>query len=62
MMLSKLRSIGKLIPLFIISLIVAITVWILAVTSSDPSETKIYPNPVPIEIIGQSTNLVGTSA
>ena len=61
-MLSKLRSIGKLIPLFIISLIVAITVWILAVTSSDPSETKIYPNPVPIEIIGQSTNLVVTSA
>jgi len=58
MMIARLRSIGKLIPLIITSLIVAVAVWLLAVTSSDPSETRAYPKPVPIEIIGQSTNLV----
>ncbi len=57
-MLARLRTFGKLIPLIIVSLIVAVAVWILAVTSSDPSETRSYPKPVPIEIIGQSTNLV----
>ena len=61
MMLEKLRSIGKIIPLFIFSLLVAVAVWILAVTSSDPSETRTYPNAVPIEVISQSTNLVITS-
>lgn len=58
MMLARLRTFGKLIPLIIVSLVVAVAVWILAVTSSDPSETRAYPKPVPIEIIGQSTNLV----
>lgn len=58
MMLARLRSFGKIIPLILTSLIVAVAVWILAVTSSDPSETRAYPKPVPIEIIGQSTNLV----
>ncbi len=58
MMIARLRSIGKLIPLILTSLVVAVAVWILAVTSSDPSETRAYPKPVPIEIIGQSTNLV----
>lgn len=57
-MLTKLRTFGKLIPLIITSLVVALAVWILAVTSSDPSETRAYPRPVPIEIIGRSTNLV----
>lgn len=57
-MLARLRAFGKLIPLLMVSLIVAVAVWILAVTSSDPSETRTYPRAVPIEVIGQSTNLV----
>lgn len=61
MMLDRLRSFTKLLPLIIISVLVALAVWILAVTSSDPSETKAYPRTVPIEIIGQSTNLVVTN-
>jgi len=60
-MLARIRSFTKLLPLIIISLLVAIVVWILAVTASDPSETKAYPRAVPIEIIGQSTNLVVTN-
>jgi YbbR domain-containing protein len=58
MMLDRLRSFTKLIPLILTSILVALVVWILAVTSSDPSETKVYPRAVPIEVIGQSTNLV----
>ena len=60
-MLARLRSFTKLFPLILISILVALTVWILAVTSSDPSVTGEYPNAVPIEIIGQSTNLVVTN-
>jgi YbbR domain-containing protein len=61
MMLARLRSFTKLFPLILISILVALAVWILAVTSSDPSETMDYPRNVPIEIIGQSTNLVLTN-
>lgn len=61
MMLSRLRSFTKLFPLILLSIIVALAVWILAVTSSDPSETRQYPGSVTIEIIGQSTNLVVTN-
>lgn len=60
-MLAGLRSLSKLIPLVFVSLLVAVAVWILAVTSSDPSETRVYPKPVPVEVIGQSTNLVVVS-
>lgn len=57
-MVNRLRSLTKLIPTLIISFIVALAVWIMAVTSSDPSETKEYPQPIPIEVIGQATNVV----
>lgn len=39
----------------------AIAVWISAVTAADPDETRSLPNPVPVEIIGQSSNLVLSS-
>jgi len=52
-MLARLRAFGKLIPLIIVSMVVAVAVWILAVTSSDPSETRLYAKPVPIEVVGQ---------
>lgn len=57
-MFKRLRSLTKLIPTLIISLVVALAVWVTAVTSSDPSETRAYPKAVPIEVIGQSTSLV----
>jgi len=57
-MLTRLRSLTKLLPTLIISFLVALAVWIMAVTSSDPSETKDYPKPVPVEVVGQATNMV----
>ena len=41
--------------------LLAIAVWIMAVTSSDPSLEKDYPSHVPVELIGQNPNLVITS-
>lgn len=56
-MLNRLRSWTKLLPTLILSLLVALTVWVLAVTSSDPSETREYPKSISVEVIGQATNL-----
>ncbi|PKN84075.1 MAG: hypothetical protein CVU45_09135, partial [Chloroflexi bacterium HGW-Chloroflexi-7] len=60
-MLKALRSFAKTVPLLITAFILAVAVWIMAVTSSDPSIEKTYPSAVPVEIIGQSSDLVITS-
>ncbi|PKO06196.1 MAG: hypothetical protein CVU41_08815 [Chloroflexi bacterium HGW-Chloroflexi-3] len=56
-----LRKSKRIFPTFLTALILAITVWIIAVTASDPAENRTYPRNVPIEIVGQDTNLVMTS-
>ena len=43
---------------FLWAFALSIAVWISAVTSADPNETRTLANPVLIEIIGQSSNLV----
>ena len=60
-MLVFFRKLKKNLPTFLTALILAITVWIIAVTASDPAENRPYPRTVPIEIVGQDTNLVMTS-
>ena len=55
------RNFRKEIPTLLTAIILAITVWIIAVTASDPAENRSYPRNVPIEIVGQETNLVMTS-
>ena len=56
--MSRLRAFTKMIPILLTALLVAVAVWIMAVTSSDPDQTKTYPNALPIEIIGQDPGLV----
>ncbi|MBE0672876.1 MAG: hypothetical protein IH588_20045 [Anaerolineales bacterium] len=43
---------------FLWAFALAMAVWISAVTSADPDETRALPSPVPLQIIGQSPNLV----
>lgn len=43
---------------FLWAFALAIAVWISAVTSADPDETRTLPSPVPVQIIGQASNLV----
>jgi YbbR domain-containing protein len=43
---------------FLWAFALAVAVWISAVTSADPDETRLLPNPVPVQVIGQAPNLV----
>ena len=61
-MIKTLRAFTKTLPLLLTAFILAVAVWIMAVTSSDPSIEKDYPFSVPVEIIGQDPNLVITSS
>ncbi len=56
-----LRKSKRVFPTFLTALVLAITVWIIAVTASDPAENRTYPRNVSIEVVGQDTNLVMTS-
>ncbi len=60
-MLKALRSFAKTLPLLITAFLLSVAVWIMAVTASDPSIEKAYPTAIPLEIIGQSSDLVITS-
>lgn len=61
-MIDKLRAFSKTLPSLIIAFLLAMAVWIMAVTSSDPSVENVYPNPVPIEVLGQASNTVINTA
>jgi YbbR domain-containing protein len=43
---------------FLLAFALALAVWVTAVTAADPDETQVYPNPVPIEFIGQDPGLI----
>ena len=40
------------------ALLLSVAVWIAAVTAADPDDQRVYPKPVPIEIVGQGSELV----
>lgn len=46
---------------FLLALLLGIAVWVSAVAAADPNEVSAYPNPIPIEVIGQDPSLVLTS-
>ena len=60
-MVALLRRLLKNLPTFLLALILAIAVWISAVTAADPTEEKSYPRTVSIEMIGKDPNLVMVS-
>jgi len=60
-MLAFLRKLAKLVPTLLTAFILALAVWISAVTSNDPIEQRTFPTPVPIEIVGQASDLILTS-
>jgi YbbR domain-containing protein len=41
-----------------IALVLALAVWVSAVTAADPDEVRAYPRPIQLEIIGQDPGLV----
>ncbi|MGB8212744.1 MAG: CdaR family protein [Anaerolineales bacterium] len=46
--------------IFLLALVLALAVWVTAVTVENPDETQTYPNPIQIEFIGQDPGLVMT--
>jgi len=55
-----LSRIAENLRLFLWAFVLALAVWVAAVTSSDPNEVRIYPNPVNIQIVGLSTGYIIT--
>jgi YbbR domain-containing protein len=47
---------------FLMAFVLALAVWVTAVTAANPDETQVLPNPIPIEYIGQDPGLILTSA
>jgi YbbR domain-containing protein len=60
-MLSFIRQFLKILPTFLLAFVLALAVWAIAVTASDPTVERIYPHTVEIETIGQSPGLMLTS-
>lgn len=56
-----MRSLAANIRTFLLALVLGLAVWISAVTSADPDEVRVYPNPIPLEIIGSDPSLIITS-
>ena len=46
--------------MFLWALVLALAVWVAAVTSSDPNEVRVYPTPINIQIVGQDSGMVIT--
>jgi len=43
---------------FILALILGLAVWVSAVTAADPDEVRDFPQPIPLQVIGQDPGLV----
>lgn len=60
-MIKFFRVMGKFIPTLILSIFLALTVWIIAVTQADPTEERRFTNPVTVELRGLAENLIMTN-
>ncbi|TLN28544.1 hypothetical protein FDZ74_00425 [bacterium] len=58
---SGLQRLLKYIPTFLTALVLAMAVWISAVTSTDPTQERQYAQPIPIETIGLDPGLMITN-
>ncbi len=57
-----LRRIADNLRLLLWALVLALAVWVAAVTSSDPDEVRVYPTPINIQIVGQASGLIITGS
>jgi len=56
-----MRLFAKNIRTFLLALVLGISVWVSAVSGADPNEVRVFPRPIPLEVIGQDPSLVLTS-
>lgn len=55
-----LRRLARNLPTFFLASILALAVWVTAVTAADPDVTQSYPTPISIEFVGQDPGLIMT--
>jgi len=55
-----LRWLSTNLRTFLLAFALALAVWVTAVTAANPDVTQAYPDPIPIEFIGQDPGLVMT--
>jgi len=55
-----MRLFASNIRTFLLALVLGVSVWVSAVSAADPDEVRVYPKPIPIEIIGQESSLILT--
>ena len=60
-MMDNFRRFTKNLPTLVSAILLAVAVWVLAVTNTDPVEKHIFNRPVPLEVIGQDPSLVITT-
>lgn len=53
-----LSNLGRNLRTFLWALLLALAVWLAAVTAADPDQVRAYPNSVKVEVIGQDPGLV----
>jgi YbbR domain-containing protein len=54
----NMRSLAKNIRTFLLALVLGLSVWVSAVSAADPNEVHSYPNPIPLQVIGQDPSLL----
>lgn len=57
----NMRLFAKNVRTFLLALILGVSVWVSAVSAADPNEVRAYPDPIPLEVIGQDPSLIITS-
>lgn len=57
----NMRLFAKNVRTFLLALILGVSVWVSAVSFADPNEVRAYPDPIPLEVLGQDPSLILTS-
>ena len=57
-MLVFLKRIIKNTPTFFLAFALAMAVWVSAVSASDPTQQRVYPDTVPLEVIGLDPGMI----
>ena len=52
------RRFFRTLSLFLTAFLMALVVWVVAINATDPLEKRIFPNPIPLELVGLDQNLV----
>lgn len=53
-----MRLFAKNVRTFLLALALGVSVWVSAVSAADPNDVRAYPDPIPLELVGQDPSLV----